>query len=202
VLAPFRREHIARVADLHCKALTGLLSAMGPTATAAFYEGYLASPRCVAFVEEHDGAVRGFVLGSGDPEGMRRDALRANRLGILRGIAASVLRRPSVLRLLADGAAGLRGVGFDPRTAELTYIAVRENARGAGIGSALLTGFQSALRGQGIERYELSVEADNHGAVAFYELRGLRHARTYRQFGTTYRRYALELRSHAGTEAQ
>jgi len=191
-VAPFRREHVAQVADLHCGALPGLLAALGPAAAAAFYEGYLASPRCVAFVDEHGGVVRGLVLGSGDPEGMRRDALRANAGGILRGIAASVLRRPGVLRLLVGGAAGLRGDSFDPRTPELTYIAVREDARGAGIGSALLAAFHSALRGLGVGRYESSVGADAQGAVAFYESLGLRQTGTYRQFGTTYRRYALE----------
>jgi ribosomal protein S18 acetylase RimI-like enzyme len=200
VVAPFRRQHVARVAALHCGALPGLLSAMGPAATAAFYEGYLASPRCAAFVDEHDGIVRGFVLGSGDPEGMRRDALRANTLGILRAMAASVLRQPGVLRLLA-GAAGLRG-RFDARAPELTYIAVREDARGSGVGSALLAAFHDALRGQGVGRYELSVETDNHGAVTFYESRGLRQAGTYRQFGTTYRRYALELPPASGPETR
>ncbi len=200
MVASFRREHVARVADLHCRALVGLLSALGPAAAAAFYEGYLASPRCVAFVDEHDGVVRGFVLGSGDPEGMRRDALRANARGILCAMAASVLRRPRVVRQLLDGAVGLRGGGFDPRAPELTYIAVREDARGTGVGSALLAAFHSALRGLGVGRYELSVEADNQAAVAFYESRGLQQAGTYRQFGATYRRYALELPRAPGAE--
>ena len=202
MVAPFRREHVAQVAELHCKTLPGLLSALGPAAAAAFYEGYLSSPRCVAVVDEHDGVVRGFVLGSGDPERMRRDALRANRLGILRATVASVLRRPGVLRRLADGAAGLRRGSYDPRAPELTYIAVLEDARGAGVGSLLLSAFHAALRAQGVGRYELSVEADNHGAVAFYESRGLRQIGTYRQFGATYRRYALELLPASGTEAR
>jgi ribosomal protein S18 acetylase RimI-like enzyme len=202
VVAPFRREHVAQVADLHCKALPGLLSAMRPAGVAAFYEGYLASPRCVAFVDEQGGVVRGFVLGSGDPEGLRREALRANPRGILFGVVTSVLRRPGVLRQLADGAAGLRAGGFDPRAPELTYIAVREDARGTGVGSALLAAFHSALRAQGVGRYELSVEADNQGAMSFYESHGLRQTGTYRQFGTTYRRYALELPPTSGAEAR
>jgi ribosomal protein S18 acetylase RimI-like enzyme len=193
VVAPFRGEHVARVADLHCRALPGLLSALGPAAVEAFYAGYLASPRSVAFVDERDGVLRGFVLGSGDPGGMRRDALRANAWRILRGVALSVLRRPRILRLLVGGALGLRAGGFDPRAPELTYIAVREDARGAGAGGALLAAFHSALRAQGIERYELSVEAANRQAVIFYERHGLRPVGSYRQFGSAYRRYALEL---------
>lgn len=202
MVAPFCREHVARVAELHCLALPGLLSALGPAAAAAFYEGYLASPRCVAFIDEHEGVIRGFVLGSADPGGMRRDALRANARGILRAVAASVLRRPRVLRLLVGGAAGLRGGGFDPRAPELTYIAVRADARGGGVGSALLAAFHSALRGQGVLRYELSVEADSREAVAFYEARRLHQIGTYRQFGATYHRYARELSATTDTEAQ
>ncbi len=57
-MTPFRREHVARVAALHCRALPGLLSTLGAAATAAFYEGYLASPRCVAFIDEENGVVR------------------------------------------------------------------------------------------------------------------------------------------------
>jgi hypothetical protein len=83
----------------------------------------------VAFVDEHDGVVSGFVLGSGDPEGMRRDALGANARRMLFRIVARVLRRPGVLRLLASGVAGPRGGGVDPRAPELTYIAVPEDAR-------------------------------------------------------------------------
>src|SRR5262249_30311840 len=108
VVAPFRREHIARVADLHCQTLPGLLAVLGPAGAAAFYAGYLASPRCTAFVEEIDGVLRGFVLGSADPEGMRRDALRANGCGILGGVLARVLRRPGTLRQLAGSAGSLR----------------------------------------------------------------------------------------------
>jgi len=195
-VTPFQSGHVERVADLHCRTLGGLLTALGPKSAAAFYSGYVASPACIAYVEEQGGVLRGFVLGSGDPERMRKDALRANRGSIGWAVAARVLRQPSLLRLVLDGARGLRpdeAGGFDPRAPELTYIAVREDARGAGVGSALLDAFHAALRAQGFEEYELSVEADNAQAVAFYESRGLRQTGTYRQFGTTYRRYVREI---------
>jgi len=193
VVTPLRAVHIAPVADLHCRALPGLLSGLGPAVAAAFYAGYLASPHCVAFADERQGVLRGFVLGSGDPARMRRDALRANIRGILSRMIAALLRRPGAIRLLLGGVAGPRGGGFDPRSPELTYIAVREDARGAGVGGALLEAFHSALRARGVRRYELSVETDNREAVAFYERRGLREVGAYRQFGRGYRRYALEL---------
>ena len=192
MVVPFRKEHVERVAHLHCRALPGLLTALGPAAAAAFYEGYLSSPRCVAFVDEHEGTVRGFALGSPDPEEMRRDGLRARAPVILCAILASALRRPSVLRHLAHGWVRFATAASTPgRPADVHR--GWDDARGAGIGSALLRAFQGALRRQGVTRYELSVEANSREAVAFYEARGLRELSTYRQFGTAYRRYALEL---------
>jgi ribosomal protein S18 acetylase RimI-like enzyme len=202
VVAPFRREHVARVAELHCSALPGLLSLLGRGATVAFYSGYVDSRRCVGFVDEHDDVVRGFIVGSDDPQGMRRDAMRANGSRILLSLATGVVRRPGVLRPLVDAVVGLRYGGFDSHVPELTYIAVRSDARGAGIGSALLTAFDAALRARGVNRYELSVEDDNHRAVAFYNSHGLRQTGTYRQFSTMYRRYQRELPPVPGTRAR
>lgn len=193
----FRPEHAAQVAALHCSALPGLLSALGPWTATVFYRGALTSPRCLAFVDEHQGAVRGFVFGSSEPEELRRDILRARPLRILLGSAASVLRKPSVLRLFASG---VTGGSFDPRAPELTYLAVREEARGAGVGRALLAAFAEDLRARGVARYELSVEGDNRAAVDFYQAQGLRETGTYRQFDKLYRRLALEMVPAKGLE--
>ncbi len=193
VVAPLRIAHVAAVAELHCRALGGLLAALGPRAARAFYRGYVESPRCVAFVAEERGVLRGFVLGSWDPGALRRDALRARGVRMLGAVLASVLRRPSLLRDLLDGRASLHDGRLDPRAPELTYVAVRAEARGAGVGSALLAAFGDALRARQISRYELSVEADNAAAVAFYRSNGLVQIGTYRQFGKAYGRYAMQL---------
>jgi ribosomal protein S18 acetylase RimI-like enzyme len=200
-VAPIRGEHVARVAALHCQALGGLVTALGPAAAAEFYDGYLASRSCLGFVEERADIVRGFVLGSAHPERMRHEALRANFRGIAGRALARAFRRPGLWRLLAAGTLGARARAFDRRAPELTYIAVRDDARGVGIGRVLLTAFEAGLRAQGIRRYELSVEADNRGALAFYEGHGLRPIGTYEEFGVTYRRYAQDLTSGSGSGA-
>ena len=125
---------------------------------------------------------------------MRRDGLRARAPVILCAILASALRRPSVLRHLADGWVRLRNGSFDPGGARADVH--RGVGRCAGRRNLVAPSFEhsrGALRRQGVTRYELSVEANSREAVAFYEARGLRQLSTYRQFGTAYRRYALEL---------
>jgi ribosomal protein S18 acetylase RimI-like enzyme len=192
VLAPIRGEDVALVAKLHCEALPGLLSALGPALAQAVYEGYVASPRRLGFVEVEGGALQGFVLGSDSPEAWRREARGADPWAILRGVAAGLRRRPralwDVLSLARAGAGA-----FDPRTPELTYLAVAEGARRRGVGARLFDAFAGAARARGARAFELSVEVDNPRAAAFYEARGMRVVRAYRQFGRAYRRYRLDL---------
>src|SRR4051794_7712279 len=127
MLEPMRREHVGAVAALHREALPGLLSALGPAAVRAAYEGYLASPRGLGFVDVELGALSGFVVGSDTPRLWRREALRANRRAILLGVAGGLLARPRALPYVLSLA--WPSGDFDPDVPELTYIAVASPAR-------------------------------------------------------------------------
>jgi ribosomal protein S18 acetylase RimI-like enzyme len=191
MLEPMRRDHVVAVADLHREALPGLLSALGPAAVRATYEGYLAGPRGVGFVDVERGALAGFVVGSDAPRLWRRDALEANRRAILLGIAAGLLTRPRALPYVLSLV--LPSGAFDPDGPELTYIAVAPRARRGGVATRLFTAFAGTVRARGARAFELSVEEENPSAATFYEARGMRRVRVYRQFGRAYRRYRLEL---------
>jgi ribosomal protein S18 acetylase RimI-like enzyme len=66
------------------------------------------------------------------------------------------------------------GYGFvDEATPELA-VAVVPNARGQGVGSALLASLLERARNDGYEALSLSVDRDNKGAVALYEQFGFR----------------------------
>lgn len=64
------------------------------------------------------------------------------------------------------------GYGFvDERTPELA-VAVVPNARGRGVGSALITALLDRARSDGYEAISLSVDRRNEGAIALYETHG------------------------------
>ena len=64
------------------------------------------------------------------------------------------------------------GYGFvDERTPELA-IAVVPNARGKGVGSALLSALLARAREEGHDRISLSVDRTNAGAIELYERHG------------------------------
>jgi len=65
-----------------------------------------------------------------------------------------------------------RGYGFvDERTPELA-IAVVPNARGKGVGAALLEALLDRAREEGYETISLSVDRNNAGAMGLYERHG------------------------------
>ena len=65
-----------------------------------------------------------------------------------------------------------RGYGFvDERTPELA-IAVVPNARGKGVGAALLGALLDRARAEGYETISLSVDRNNAGAIGLYERYG------------------------------
>ena len=70
-----------------------------------------------------------------------------------------------------------RGYGFvDERTPELA-IAVVPNARGRGVGAALLDALLGRARAEGYEAISLSVDRNNAGAIGLYERHGFERIR-------------------------
>ncbi len=188
----YGREHVAQMAALHARRLTGLLADLGPRAVRAFYIGALASPHAVGLVHLRDQAVRGMIFGSVRPGELRRQALDANLLGTLAGLAQGVVRRPRLLRSLWASTRRPHE-GYDARAAELTYLAVAAEERGAGIGAELVGAFNAALSERGVTSYELSVDCDNTGAIRFYERIGFRQVGEYDEFKIRHMRYRLDL---------
>ncbi|TFH29191.1 MAG: GNAT family N-acetyltransferase [Myxococcales bacterium] len=57
--------------------------------------------------------------------------------------------------------------GYDRRTAEFRYLTVALGHRGVGVGRRLVEAFAFAMREAGVGAYQLSVDEDNQGAIAF-----------------------------------
>jgi len=189
MIEPLARRHVMRVAELHCAALTGLLTALGPAAARAFYEGCTRVRSATGFVSVNAGGVEGFVLGSTQPDALKGEVLRANPFGTLAGLLAGVLRRPGAIRWLLKSGGGPDEGRYDATSPELTYLAVAREARGGGVGRQLVDAFTRAMGEAGAPAYDLSVDDDNEGAIAFYERSGFVMLGRYSEFGILHRRY-------------
>lgn len=192
MLEPLNSSHVSAVTQLHINSLTGLLRDLGPGATRAFYNGAACSSSAIGFVYMQESSLLGFVLGSANPQGLRREVLVNNFFQTLVGTCSGVIRKPSTLRSLLSSFFPGKG-DYDAQAAELIYLAVDQNQRSSGVGKQLVEHFSQNLSESGVTAYELSVDADNKNAIRFYERLGFVEVNRYREFGIEHTRYRMEL---------
>lgn len=80
------------------------------------------------------------------------------------------------------GYAGLRATGYPGEAADLLTIAVRPDARGAGVGSVLLAAVIQEAAARRAGDLLLEVRADNAAAIAFYERHGFERLSIRRRY--------------------
>ena len=163
-------------ARLHARHIpTGFLSLLGPSLLARLYRRVARSHDCFLLVAEGDGKTVGFLAGSLDTRGLFRRfvVLDGPLVALTTGWALVRHWRQALETLLG---ARIRQPGVEPNThgvaagveAELLSVAVDDEYRGAGLGSALTRQFlaEAARRGAGSAR--VVVGATNDDAVKVY----------------------------------
>mgnify|MGYP000990057972 CR=1 FL=1 len=90
------------------------------------------------------------------------------------GISRYLQRNPSTcfVAVEADAVIGVILAGHDGRRGFLYHLAVAENHRGQGIGSALLAKAVTALEAEGIHKASLVVKANNELGNTFWQAKG------------------------------
>ena len=160
------------VTILHSKALKiGFLSTLGEDFLGIIYEGITTSDLGVIFVCEEDGKVAGFIAGSTDTKKMFKDIKRRKFTRLAGNLAGKVLRKPSIVKNLRRSLEYPEMAG-DSVAAELLSIAVYEDFRGKGIGSALVEALVKYFKERGVSAFKVSVDQRLDGADEFYERLG------------------------------
>jgi ribosomal protein S18 acetylase RimI-like enzyme len=88
---------------------------------------------------------------------------------------ARKLRRDPDLFLVAERGSQMIGAvlgGFDGRRGLVYHLAVAAEARGQGVGTALMTELEARLAAKGCRKYYLLVTPENLGVIAFYQRLG------------------------------
>lgn len=197
-------------AELHGAALPhGLFPRLGPRFLQTYLGTFQRSPHAVALVATRTGSVIAFLVGVIDEQAHYRFVVR--RCGpamAVRGLLG-LLRRPRVaayfartrLRRYARGLFRLArrpaaSASVQPRVqpAVLAHIAVRQDARGAGAGMALVDEFLDLVREAGLERARLLTLDGDDGAGPFYDHAGWRRTATVGDDdGLAWARYDIDL---------
>jgi RimJ/RimL family protein N-acetyltransferase len=135
-----------------------------------------------ASVVEVDGVVSGYLLGCVDSTKAANAAAIAARHAVRRGIAFRPGTAGVVWRSARDVVADLVRRRVTPAELDIAdarwpahlHIDLLPVARGCGAGQALVRGWLSSLRDQGVPGCHLQTMQENTGAIAFFEAMGFR----------------------------
>lgn len=187
------KKHGAQAAELHHSTIrTGFLTSLGPMFLRQLYAGISSCPSGFGFVwrRADDGSIRGFVACAEDTARLYRQVLL--RRGLL--MAVPLVRfavRPSVIRRACQTLRYPADVGPHLPRAEILSIAVAEDARGTGIGRALLEGALGEFARRGIRRVRVAVWDRNESAIRLYRACGFALAATRLHHGRNMNIYTV-----------
>ncbi|QNI30780.1 GNAT family N-acetyltransferase [Alloacidobacterium dinghuense] len=171
------RSHVDAVVQIHLDAFKGFfLESLGRRFLRELYRGFIVEPSGICLVAiSIDGIVTGFVAGTIQPEGFFRRLLQRRGFAFLWAGAASFLRHP--IRVGRKFVFAIHYRGEKPTNvssaALLSSIGVAPEAKGKGIGRALLASFCEETRKAGVLNIFLTTDRDNNELVnTFYRVNG------------------------------
>jgi ribosomal protein S18 acetylase RimI-like enzyme len=179
------RALFQQVAHLHIDSIHGgIMEALGPNFVASLYRQLVGRSDALIFIAFREGRTIGFVAGSSNVRRSLQNIGLAG-FGALAAAACASAWRPSILwkifrtagyffRRTEDPAAGSVADGAsDPARAELLAIAVATEARGLGVGSALVTALEQQFQDcAAASEYFVSTNREETGSNAFYRASG------------------------------
>lgn len=183
-LDPLQVRHAERIALIHAEALAGdFLPSLGANFLKAFYQAALRSQAVSGFAVLVQEEMVGFILGSSDTRQMFREVIVRAPLALAWAAIPALLRRPALLRNVAETFLYPRREAADSIFAELVVIALQPNHRGCGAGKMLVKALNESFCQQGIVTYKVSVLHNNANALRFYQQLGFQAHNTFRLYG-------------------
>jgi ribosomal protein S18 acetylase RimI-like enzyme len=178
-IRPLAREDLPGIVRLHEEALPkDFITSLGTSFLAdVFYGSIVDRPEGVGHVAISGEGLQGYVVGA-HPADVWYASLKRRHLGaFVRGALASLADGPEALLGLGEVALGMvRGSGEpEDYPADLGYIAVAPQARGAGLGRRLVRAHLDALAGRGARGCWTKTYETNASARRMYEACGFRY---------------------------
>lgn len=200
---PLEKRHASAAATLHRLGIqTGFLSSLGQRFLRQLYAAIPSCPSGFGYVwEEPDGNILGFIACAEATGRFYKQALL--RCGLPMGLVMlpRAIARPSVVKRAVETLRYPGDAADELPSAEVLSIAVSEEARGQGVGRALMQAALEDFARRNVHRVKVAVDAGNIGANRFYERCGFHLAQTREHHGQPMAIHVQDLRSRASQDA-
>ncbi|MBN2295735.1 MAG: GNAT family N-acetyltransferase [Pirellulales bacterium] len=191
-IVPLNEEHAVVAAKLHQNGIeTGFLSSLGQS---FLKQLYIAIPLCDCGFgyawQEPDGEILGFIACAESTGRLYKQALRRRGIWMAMPLMRYLLH-PSVLRRMWHTWRYPSQVGEDLPAAEVLSIAVSSEARGKGVGKALMQAALAEFAQRGINKVKVAVWEGNEAANSFYKRCGFELALPHKHHGLPMNIYTI-----------
>ena len=184
---------VLELANLHHDVMHSLLTDMGMPFLERYYQIAREDKDVLGFcaISENE-SLLGWVSGSPNPNQLN-GRLREPLTWFVPQIFRLLFVRSSVVwQLISSVLSSSNQPAIKIDAIELTYIGVAKDQVGAGLGTRLISRFIEASREAEYHSVVLSVEVENHPAIALYKKTGFEIIQTFSE--GRYRRHRMELK--------
>jgi ribosomal protein S18 acetylase RimI-like enzyme len=173
---------ITPMAKLHESALKILLSEMGFPFVLRYFQLAVEDPSVIGFYAMSEAnTLIGYVVGAPRPDELNSKLTRP-RLWFLGQCLRLLFTRPKVLwQAVVSSLTLSKQVASETDAIEVVYMSVDPQARGQGLGRALMQAFHDASREAGYKRVFGSQEVDNNTSIGLLTSMGYKVKYTFRE---------------------
>lgn len=190
-LSHLNDDQIKGLARLHHRVMHSLLTDLGLPFVERYYRIASRDSSVIGMCAVNDeGNLLGWAVGSPKPNQIARRMREAWAWFLIQMLRVSLTHPKLILQLVASARSS--SVEMNEGTIELTYIGADAPTRKQGLGHALLNAFIEAARAKKFSAVELSVEADNAGAIALYTKAGFEIIASFKE--GAFDRHRMELK--------
>lgn len=194
LIVPMQYEHAARVAELHCAALSGdFLPSLGKSFLTVFYQGVLDLGVGFGFVVIEEDQPMGFILGTLDTNVLFRRVMLGRAWSLGWRLLPAIIRRPGLIVNVLETFLYPRKEGKIPEKAELVVVGLDTAYRGWGLGRQLVEALNGTFCVQGVRSYKVTVLASNKGANSFYQALRFQLALEFELYRKNWNLYTLRI---------
>lgn len=166
-----KKEEVIQIVDLHLESFPGFfLTSLGDKFLFLFYNACLNNRHCISVkVVDDKQMIVGFAIGTDVSNGFYKQIIFSDLLSFVKISFGILFSRPKALFRLMNNLRKSSSVNDKGDYPELLSIALREHAKGKGIGDLLLTNFENELILRGFTRVTLTTDYyHNDRAINFY----------------------------------
>jgi hypothetical protein len=193
-IRPMQFRDASRVAQLHEAAMgQSLWAQLGLPFLRELYKALVDCPFFIGFVYVEEGEVKGFIAGTTSTQALYDDLFRRRAILMAPAAALGILRRPWVLRPLAQTALYTKRSGAQDVSAESLFCTFVPDLRGKRVSGHINKVLFDELLSRGAEKVKISTELNNEGAIRQLLSWDFEEVHRFRFYGKEMVTYVLDL---------